>query len=349
MPRLRRPWLALLLCGLTLALPAAVQAQRGSDPVPGRVLGDGFVVHYAPGDSLRAEAVAEALMAQPPLPVVPPDVPRGVTVVLAPDEATFRRASGGRPPDWSAAVAIPSLNRIVLPPFGSDRVAGTDPLRTLRHEWAHLALHQTVPGVRVPRWFDEGYAQWASGWDRAELWRLRLRVALGRTPPLDSLTFRFPGSRTSARDAYLLSATTVEYLVEASGEAALGVFLDRWRQTGRFDDALRIVYGVGTPQLEDDWHNWLEDRYGWLSVLTGSSIGWGVLGVIVVLLVRIRRSRDRERLARLRASEPPASPAWWTDEPEAWTPPTDSVTRSDEPVEGSSGYDPANTPPAKLR
>ncbi|MEK9502089.1 peptidase MA family metallohydrolase [Gaopeijia maritima] len=324
---------AVLVALLGLA-PGQGAAQRDIDFVPGRVQGDGFVVRFAPGDSLRAEAVAEALLSQPALPVLPPDVPRGVTVVLAPDEAGFRRASGGRPPDWSAGVAIPAFNRIVLPPFRSDRAWGNDAFRTLRHEWAHLALRQAVPGVRVPRWFDEGFAQWASGWNREELWRLRLRVALGRTPPLDSLTFRFPLERAAARDAYLLSATTVEYLVEASGEEALGVFLQRWRETGRFDDALRIVYGVGTPQLEEDWREWLEDRYGWVSVLTSSSIGWGLLGLVVVLLVRIRRSRDRERLARLRATEPPAAPAWWDGD-------------ADEPGGGSSGYDPPNTPPAQ--
>lgn len=321
--------LCVLLC---IGIAGEVQGQRGEDPVPGIVQGDGFVVRFGPGDSIRAEAVAEALMGQPPLPAVSPDVPRGVTVVLAPDEATFRRASGGRPPDWSAAVAIPSLNRIVLPPFGSDRTMGSDPLRTLRHEWAHLALHQTIGGVRIPRWFDEGFAQWVAGWDRGEVWRLRVRVALGRTPPLDSLSFRFPGSRASARDAYLLSATTVEYLVEASGEQALALFLERWREGGHFDDALRAVYGVGTPQLEEDWSDWLEDRYGWLSVVTSSSLGWGLLGVIVVLLVRVRRGRDREQLARLRATEPPPAPAYWRED------------GSDEPEGGGSGYDPPDGP-----
>lgn len=317
---------------LTGLVPAAAEAQRRPDPFPGSVGGDGFVVRFAPGDSLRAEAVAEALSAQAGLPALSDDVPRGVTVVLAPDEGTFRRAAGGRPPDWSAAVAIPSLNRIVLPPFGSDRSMGNDHLRTLRHEWAHLGLRQSLPGLRVPRWFDEGYAQWAAGWDRLEVWRLRLRVAFGRTPPLDSLTFRFPGDRASARDAYLLSATTVEYLVDASGEDALALFLERWRERGRFETALREVYGVSTPQLEEDWRGWLKSRYGWVSVLTNSTVAWALLALIVLVLFRIRRVRDRERLARLRATEPPPTPEYWVGTP-------------GEPGGGRSGYDNAGGAP----
>ncbi|NNK64073.1 MAG: hypothetical protein HKO98_12810 [Gemmatimonadetes bacterium] len=297
-----------------IAVPAAVDAQDALGPFPGAVTGPGFVVRYGVGDSLRAQAVAEALAAQPALPAVPDTLPKGVTVVLAPNETLFRRASGGRPPDWSAGVAIPSLNRIVLPPFGSDRARGGDSWRTLRHEWAHLGLRQALPGLRVPRWFDEGYAQWAAGWERADAWRLRVRLALGRTPPLDSLTFRFPGGRNSAQDAYLLSATTVEYLVMASGEDALEVFLERWRSSGRFDAALKQVYGVSTDQLEEDWRKWLEDRYGWLSVLTSSGLAWAMLAVLVLLMVRTRRERNREKLARLRATEPPPAPEFWMDD-----------------------------------
>lgn len=339
MGRPRRGVVWTLAAFLLLGAPGLGQAQRRPDPVAGTVAGDGFVVRFGAGDSLRAEAVAEALTAQPALPALADGVPRGVTVILAPDEATFRRAAGGRPPDWSAAVAVPSVNRIVLPPFGSDRSMGNDQWRTLRHEWAHLGLRQSLPGLRVPRWFDEGYAQWAAGWDRVEVWRLRLRVAFGRTPPLDSLTFRFPGDRSSARDAYLLSATTVEYLVQASGVDALALFLERWRNRGRFEDALREVYGVSTAQLEEDWRGWLKDRYGWVSVLTNSTVAWALLAVLVVVLLRVRRVRDRERLARLRADEPPPEPEFWNDRPSE-----PGGGRFGYDTGGGSGSDPDHTP-----
>lgn len=287
------------------------QAGPTSSRLGASVRGEDFVLHYAPDDSMRAALIREALERQPPLPALAPHVPTGVTVILAPDEATFKRAAGGRPPDWSAAVAIPSLDRIVLPPGGSERIGATSWLQVIRHEWAHLGLRQSLPGLRVPRWFDEGYAQWAAGWNRSDAWRLRVWVALGRTPPLDSLTFRWPGDRASAEGAYLLAATTVEYLVSASGEEALALFIRRWREGGRFDPALRRIYGVTSSQLEEDWRAWLADRYGWLSVLGQSTVGWLILALLLILLVRIRRRRDVERVAALRARELPDAPAWW--------------------------------------
>jgi hypothetical protein len=309
--------LALLLAGAVGAAgPSGSSAQetRSRGLPSARLEGDGVQVLFDSRDSLRAEAVLAAFLAQPPLPALSSSVPTGVTVVLAPDEAAFRRAAGGRPPEWSAAVALPALDRIVLPPGASERGRGQPLWRTLRHEWAHLGLRQSLPGLRVPRWFDEGYAQWAAGWDRTQAWRLRLLVAAGRTPPLDSLTLTWPRGRASAESAYLLAATAVEYLVEASGERGLEVFIRVWRDEGGFEVALRRVYGVTTGQFEEDWRAWVRRRYGWLYVLTHSALVWAALAIVAMILLRIRRRRDREHMARLRASEPPERPAYWLDD-----------------------------------
>lgn len=297
--------------------PVSARQERVTRLPSARLAGEGVEVLFAPDDSLRAEAVLAAFLAQPPLPALPPDVPTGVTVVLAPDEAGFRRAAGGRPPDWSAAVAIPSLNRIVLPAGTSERGRGQPLWRVLRHEWAHLGLRQALPGLRVPRWFDEGYAQWAAGWDRTQAWRLRMLVAGGRTEPMDSLALAWPAGRASAEGAYLLAATAVEYLVESSGERGLEVFLTVWRSEESFEAALRRVYGVTSGQLEEDWRAYVRKRYGWIYVLTHSALAWAALAAAALILMRVRRRRDREHMARLRAGEPPERPAYWLDDQEA--------------------------------
>lgn len=313
-PCARRPLLAVLLA--TMWAQGAPD-RRGGVPasLTGRIEGQDVVALFAPADSLRADAILRAFEGQPPLPALPPHVPTGVQVIVAPDEAAYRQASGGAPPDWSAAVAIPALRRIVVPAAASRRSGGQPLWRILRHEWAHLGLHQALPGLRVPRWFDEGYAEWAAGWDRAQAWRLRVLLAFGRAPPLDSLSLAWPGDRASAEAAYLLAATAVEYLVDASGERGLEVFLEAWRREGRFEVALRQVYGVTSGQLEEDWRDWVRARYGWMYVLTHSVLAWTLLAVMSLFLVRIRRRRDRERMARLRAGELPERPAWWMEMP----------------------------------
>ena len=245
---------------------------------------------------------------------LPDDFPRDVEVFIAPDGPSFDSLVGGRVPEWGAAVAIPDLGRIVIPREADRRTRGWTEARVLQHEWAHIGLHQYLPGLRVPRWFDEGYAEWASGgWSQAQGWRLRVAFALGQAPALDSLVLDWPRDRASAELAYLLSATAVEYLVGESGERGLRRFLETWRETESFPAALRRTYGVTPGQFEEDWKKYVRRRYGWLFVLSHSAVFWLTLTLALLVLVRIRRGRDREAMARLRATEPPDQPAFWEE------------------------------------
>lgn len=278
--------------------------------------GDRLRVAFSSRDSLRAVRILEFMEGLPPLIGLPADLPSGVSLFLAPNEDTFEELIGGTVPEWGAAVAVPSLKRIVIPGSGPRRTRGWSEARVLKHEWAHLGLTEYLPGFRIPRWFDEGFAEFASGgWNPGQGWRLRVSMALGQVPPLDSLSLGWPRDRSSAELAYLLSATAVEYLVSESGERGLRIFLDAWRQDGSFSTALGRVYGLTPGQLEEDWRKYVRRRYGWLFVLSHSSVFWLTLALALLVMVRIRRGRNRELMARLRAGEPPDEPAFW-EEPE---------------------------------
>lgn len=269
-------------------------------------------VFFWPGDSLRAVRVSEVLQGAADLPGLPPGLPSGVHVVLAPSEALFDSLTGGAVPEWGAGVAISSLGRIVLPIYPAPRTRGWEEDRVIRHEWAHVGLHQALPGLRIPRWFNEGYAEWASGaWTAQEGWRLRVAMAMGRLPPLDSLALAWPRDRASAELSYLLAASAVEFLVDRSGERGIEVLLERWVSEQGFEAAVRRTYGLTGSQLEEDWRAFIRSRYGWLTVLAQSAVFWLMAGVMLAVLVVIRRRRDRLRMERLRAEEPPDAPAWW--------------------------------------
>ncbi len=296
----------------------------GQDPpkheLPGshRLEGARATVWFLPPDSGQAIRVLRALEAAPPLPGLPADVPSEVVVVLAPDEATFGRLAGGQAPDWSAGFAVPARAMIVMPAYSPAGGGGWDDARALRHEWAHIGLHQYLSGLRVPRWFSEGYAQWASGgWDWSEGWKLRIALVRDRNP-LSSLTFSWPREEARARTAYLLSATTIEYLVVQSGHRGLAVLLERWRNGGSFEQAFRTTFGLTATEFERDWRRYVEDRYGWLFVLSHSAVFWLFLSVVLVAMVAVRRQAKRERLARLRAQDFADRPSVWiSDAPSA--------------------------------
>ncbi len=281
----------------------------------GRYLsGARVTVSFLPIDSIKARRVLGALEGSNPLPGLPLDVPSDVLLVLAPDEDHFARLTGGAVPDWGAGVALPAPSTIVVPAYTSGRGAGWSDARLLRHEWAHIGLHQYLEGLRVPRWFSEGYAQWASGgWDWNEGWKLRVALARGGIP-LDSITFSWPRDESRARTAYLLSATTVEYLVVESGPRGLEVVLRRWKELGNFERAFRATFGATTAQFEDDWRRYVEDRYGWLFVLSHSAVFWMFLSLMLVAMVGVRRGAKRERMARLRAADIPDRPDFWMTE-----------------------------------
>jgi len=278
------------------------------------VEGERVRVGYQGSNPARAEGIREFLDQLPPLPALPAAVPSGISVYIAPDQAAFDSLAGGAVPEWGAGVAVPSLARIIVPGFGLQRTRGWSEARVLRHEWAHLGLQQYLDGLRIPQWFNEGFAEWASGgWTAGEGWKLRVAFALGNTPELDSLALAWPRDRAEAALAYLISATAVEYLIQESGERGLRIFLERWQAEGNFDHAMRQVYGLTVGQFEEDWKGYVRKRYGWLFVLSHSSVFWVTLALALLLMVRIRRGRNREAMARLRAGEPPDAPAFWAD------------------------------------
>ena len=168
-----------------------------------------------------------------------------------------------------------------------------------------------------------------------EGWRLRVAFALGKAPPLDSLILAWPRDQASAELAYLLSATAVEYLIRESGERGLSLFLDRWKSERSFDRAFQNTYGLTVDQFEEDWKGYVRKRYGWLFVLSHSSVFWLSLTLALLLMARTRRGRNREAMARLRAGEPPESPAYWDQGAEGTI---EGMVRSTE--EGVSNKDP---------
>ncbi|MFO7892189.1 MAG: hypothetical protein R6U63_00525 [Longimicrobiales bacterium] len=297
-----------------------------------------MVLHYWPGQQALAERVLERLGRQPALPALPDDVLAGdpIQVFLAPDQARWDSLTGGAAPEWGAGIAVPDRGLIFLPTFDWERTPPHTVYITLRHELAHVALQRYVGQARAPRWFTEGYAQWAAGeWEWESAWRLRLTFLGSDASPLDSLTLHWPVGEWDARMAYLLSASAIAYLVDRSGERGLRIFLEQWRETQDFEAAFRDVYGLTLGQFEEDWRAHVKRSYGWTVLLGQSIFFWLFLAILLVVFWVIRKRRDRARLEELRATEPPDDPAFWER-------PLDRGARGrpDEPGESSDSDEP---------
>ena len=234
-----------------------------------------------------------------------PGLPRPrerVLLAVAPDDRRFRAWIGPWAPEWGAAVAFPEERRIVMQGSGAGPDAG-DPLRVLRHELAHLALHEHL-GDLPPRWFDEGYASVAAGeWGRDEALTTVLALVLRGVPPLDSLDSYFRAGSGRAEQGYALAHRAVAELAALDPERGLTLFLAYWRETGSLDQAVRRAYGLTLADFEKHWQRRTRRRYGGLALVTDLSLGGAAIGALLLPVYLARRRRDRRRMAQLVAAD----------------------------------------------
>jgi hypothetical protein len=213
-------------------------------------------------------------------------------LVVVPDGRRLDSLTRGRLPAWSSAVALPSERTIVL------RADDPDLTRTLQHELAHLALHQAVR-VRLPLWFDEGYAAWAAGeWERLGTLELNLAVVRGAIPGLTELDGALRASSSTADAAYALAASAVTELARRNPSGTLIPLLARLEGGQDFEAAVQATTGLTVDRFEQAWRRTVRHRYSigtWL--IAGG--GWFLIAILILLLPRIRRRADRARRAAL--------------------------------------------------
>lgn len=263
-------------------------------------------VHYPQGQEVTAQAlgsvVREAVEEFPARVAVDLDPASPVNVYLGTTDAEYDRLGqtyGGAPPrGWSLATAYPSRGVVVVR-MGSVDVLGSNNARTtLRHEVAHLFIHQLERrgGQRVPLWLNEGLAEWLSGRRLSPDERNRLRVAArgGTLIPFDTLVSRMPPHDDDVALAYLQALGFVEFLVSRSGEGAV-TDLCRWLALGdSVHNAFRNAVDAAPGALESAWVDGLERGYSlvWDLIFRVNVIMVCSL-LAVIAYVRMRRVRKR--------------------------------------------------------
>ncbi len=231
-----------------------------------------------------------------------PGLPRprtDVTIIIARDAQHMRELSGPGTPEWGIALAHPALRRIIIQGRGAASEAG-DPLIALRHELAHLALHDFMDDL-PPRWFDEGYATYAAGeWRRDDALATQVALALRGVPTLAGIDSAFYGGATRAQYAYALAHRAVADLAALDPKRGLSLLFVEWRARGSLDSGVRHAYGLTLGTFEAMWRSRTRRRYGALGVVTDLTLAVVILLVVIAPLYVARRRRDRLRLAALK-------------------------------------------------
>jgi peptidase MA superfamily protein len=287
---------------LAVGLLLAVTQHAGAQDSASRHDHGRFTILAYKTDELLAKALLASAVARDTFPGLARPTQR-VVIAIAPDHRRFREWIGPTAPEWGAAVAFPESSRIVMQGRDAASDAG-DPVEVLRHELAHLALHEAL-GDLPPRWFDEGYASYAANEvARDAVLGANLALLFRGMPPLDSLDAGFAGGSLRAEGTYALAYRAVAELAASDPERGLTLFFRYWKETGRFEAAVRSAYGITQGQFEEIWRARTRRRYGGLALAADLSIAAAVTLFIVMPFYVIRRRRDRLRMAALvRADE----------------------------------------------
>lgn len=296
------PFRVLLAVAILIARPSSAAAQVVPNPTVGiRLDGGRFTVVADRQDERLARSLLDAALARDTFPGLPRPRAR-VLIALAPDLARFRAWVGPFAPEWGAAIAFPDQQRLVMQGGRAGSDAG-DPLVVLRHELAHLALHE-IMGPLPPRWFDEGYASVAAGeFTREQAFETSLGMVWRTLPSLEALERGFRGGGMEASWSYAMAHRIVSELDQLGGQAGLTNLLGYWKETGSFEKAVRGAYGVTGEAFEKHWQQQTRRRYGVLALVTNVSAAVGLFAIVLLPLFISRKRRDRRKLEAMRAAD----------------------------------------------
>ncbi len=301
-------------------------------------------LYYEPGlesDARRLRETAEDALARISDDLIDLNVPRSIRVQLVRDASSLAGvapAGRGAPP-WAIGVAYPDLGVVSVAMRRGASV--NDPVQTLRHELAHIALGSAL-GPRAPHWLHEGFAyqhsmEWS--WDRTET--LAGMAWFGGIVPLEQLDQSFPQEESPAHRAYAQSYDFVGYLSRRGRWDDPADDGDRWPfrrfltalGTGSdIDAAAKKAYGKPLAELFEEWRSDLSKRYLLAPIgLLGLAV-WVLCAVLLALAWARKKRMNRRRLgeweteerhrdeamARMRAAvlvAPPAYVAWPGENP----------------------------------
>jgi hypothetical protein len=229
-----------------------------------------------------------------------------VTVYVArtPGEMAGLAPEGAPFPKYADGVAYPDLGLVLLTIHPAESNARHDLAQIFKHELAHVALHDAVGGRAIPRWFNEGFAVFASGessYNRLKtLWTATVSDEL---IPLRRLERTFPSDFVGVDTAYAQAADVVRFLVRRQDHQRFVGMIERIRRGQDFEHAMKDAYGLDLGTLEYEWREDVARRTTFWPILFSGSVVWvGAIGLFV-LAWRRRKKRDKATLQRWEREE----------------------------------------------
>lgn len=224
---------------------------------------------------------------------------KGITqVYLAPSPSKYQEIQPGQwVPSWSAGVAYPGLNLIILKSPRAIKGGRIDLDKVLKHELTHIAVGRAFVGrEEVPRWLDEGLAMYESReWDFSRVSAITRAVLTDSLIPLSQITDRFPHEATRAELAYVQSFYLVSFLVSKYGKDKFHEFIREYGSGTGLEKVLIKVYSLRWDEFEERWKDYLKLRFSWIPIITSTTTLW-FLVTIVFILGYVRKKKVKRQI-----------------------------------------------------
>lgn len=230
-----------------------------------------------------------------------------VEIARTPGEMETFAPSGAPYPQYAAGVAYSELGLVLLTLTPVHPTQEQDLGEVFRHELSHIALNDALNGRPVPRWFNEGFAIFASGESSFKrMHTLMMSTIGGSLLPLHDLERSFPDDETQALVAYAEAQDVVRFLIRREDAHRFRTLISELRDGKSFEQAAKDAYDEELSSLEFEWREDASRRYTiWIFLLSGSLVWVVALGVFVWAWRR-RKRRDKlvlQRWAREEAAE----------------------------------------------
>jgi len=198
------------------------------------------------------------------------EMPLRPAVFLIQNKEYFQRFTGNK---LIVAFAAPAENLIVIDcsrlhirPHRLDQI--------LKHEMIHLLLHHHIRSVHLPRWLDEGVAQWFSE-GVGELLEAPQRsffeeaLLSGNYIPLRDLKHSFPMDKKSLMLAYEESRSFVAFISDRYGDDSIFEILKHLQKGNEIHTAFPKRLNALPEEIEDQWIRQQRRQTTWLIFLAG--------------------------------------------------------------------------------
>lgn len=165
------------------------------------------------------------------------------------------------------------------------------------HELAHILLGLNLaPELALPDWFNEGFAQFASGArpDPLQMMYYANGGDLLSLPQLNKVDALHSPNRELAT---LQGLAVVEFLVRTYGQERFWELIRALRTADSLNQAMQKTYGLTDLQLDKQWATYADQNYSLLSAPMLRLLGLVALGGLAALATGVFLVRETRRRA----------------------------------------------------